>query len=139
MKIKPPVTKHKSVMIIDDNDIDNFINERILKSSLFAENVYVHTSAKSALEFLKNLESVKNLPEEIIPGYIFLDLNMPIMDGFQFMEAFQKFSDEFQSGIKIVILTTSLNPSDVETSKKYKQHIKFLYKPLNEAMLKGIE
>lgn len=139
MKIKPPVTKHKSVMIIDDNDIDNFINERILKSSLFAENVYVHTSAKSALEFLKNLESVKNIPVEIIPDYLFLDLNMPIMDGFQFMEAFQKFSPEFQSNIKVVILTTSLNPSDVETSKKYKQPIKFLYKPLNEAMLKEIE
>ncbi len=139
MKIKPPATKHKSVMIIDDNDIDNFINERILKSSLFTENVYVHTSAKSALEFLKNLESVKELPKEIIPTYIFLDLNMPIMDGFQFMEAFQKFSAEFQAAIKIVILTTSLNPSDLETSKKFKQHIKFFYKPLNEGMLKDIE
>lgn len=139
MKMKPPVTVNKSVMIIDDNDIDNFINERIIKSSLFSENVYIHTSAKSALEFLKNLESVKDIPKEIIPSYIFLDLNMPIMDGFQFMEAFQKFSAEFQSVIKVVILTTSLNPSDVETSKKFKQHIKFLYKPLNETMLKEIE
>ena len=139
MKIKPPATANKSVMIIDDNDIDNFINERIIKSSLFSENVYVHTSAKSALEFLKNLESVKDIPKEIIPSYIFLDLNMPIMDGFQFMDAFQKFSTTFQSSIKIVILTTSLNPSDVETSKKFKQNIKFLYKPLNETMLKEIE
>ena len=139
MKTKPPLTKYKAVMIIDDNDIDNFINERILKAALISENVYVHTSAKSALEFLKNLESVKNIPKEIIPSYIFLDLNMPIMDGFQFMDAFQKFSDEFRSAIKIVILTTSLNPSDVETAKKFKQQIKFLYKPLNEAMLKEIE
>src|ERR1035437_5488032 len=129
MKIKPPLTKYKSVMIIDDNDIDNFINERILKSALFSENVYVHTSAKSALEFLKNLEQVKNVPKELIPNYIFLDLNMPIMDGFQFMDIFQQLSEEFQSAIKIVILTTSLNPSDVETSKKYKNEIKFLYKP----------
>ena len=139
MKIKPPLTKYKSVMIIDDNDIDNFINERILKSALFSENVYVHTSAKSALEFLKNLEQVKNVPKELIPNYIFLDLNMPIMDGFQFMDIFQQLSEEFQSAIKIVILTTSLNPSDVETSKKYKNEIKFLYKPLNETMLKDME
>lgn len=137
--MKPPKTKYKAVMIIDDNDIDNFIDERILKSTLFAENVYVHTSAKSALEFLKNLETVKDIPKEIIPGYIFLDLNMPIMDGFQFMEAFQKFSESFQLGIKIVILTTSLNPNDVRTSKTFRQPIKFLYKPLNETMLRELE
>ncbi|MGZ6555039.1 MAG: response regulator, partial [Bacteroidia bacterium] len=60
MKSKKSLSGNKTVMLIDDNDIDNFINEKMIKSSHFAENVYVHTSAKSALEFLKNISILNN-------------------------------------------------------------------------------
>ena len=117
-------------MLIDDNDIDNFINEKMIKSSHFAENVYVHTSAKSALEFLKNISILNTAPPELIPSIIFLDINMPILDGFHFLEEFENFSEEFKSHTKIVMLTTSLNPSDLEKTKSHKNVIKYLYKPL---------
>ena len=132
MKSKTPLSAHKTVMLIDDNEIDNFINEKIIKSANFAENVYVHTSAKSALEFLKNISALSTVSAELIPSYIFLDINMPILDGFHFLTEFENFPASFKSSIKIVMLTTSLNPSDVERSKPFKNVVKYLYKPLIE-------
>ena len=139
MKNKAPQFKHKAVMLIDDNDIDNFINEKIIKGFSFADNVYTHSSSKSALEFLKNLEILKNVPAELIPDYIFLDINMPIMDGFHFLDEFQKLSSRFRSSIKVVMLTTSLNQSDVEKVKPFKQVVKFLHKPLTEMNLDDLK
>jgi CheY-like chemotaxis protein len=120
------------IMIIDDNEIDNFINERIIRTSGFTNIVYSHTSAKSALEFLKNIERVKDFPAELIPEYIFLDLIMPFMDGFHFLDEFEKYSSELKSKIKIIILTSSVNPCDLERSKKYERVINYYYKPLLE-------
>lgn len=139
MKNKTPLSKHKAVMLIDDNDIDNFINEKIIKGFTFADNVYVHSSSKSALEFLKNLETLKEGHLELIPDFIFLDINMPIMDGFHFLGEFEKLSPKFRSSVKIVMLTTSLNQSDIERVKPFKQVVKFLHKPLTEANLADLK
>ncbi len=130
MATKQNTFKNKSVMLIDDNDIDNFINEKMIKSCCFSENVYVHTSVTSALEFLKNLSSIQNIPDELVPNYIFLDINMPILDGFHFLQEFNNLGYAFIPKIKIVMLTTSLNPCDLEKTKEYKNVIAYLYKPL---------
>ena len=123
-------------MLIDDNDIDNFINEKLIKAYYFAENVYVHTSTKSALEFLKNIEvTLQEIPEDLIPSHLLLDINMPILDGFHFLDEFEKFTPELKKKIKIIMLTTSLNPMDIEKSKNYKHVVKFLHKPLTESEL----
>jgi CheY-like chemotaxis protein len=136
MKTKAPKSKYKSIMLIDDNEIDNFINEKLIKAYYFAENVYVHTSTKSALEFLKNVEvTISAMPEELIPSHILLDINMPILDGFHFLDEFEKFAEPLKNRIKIVMLTTSLNPMDIEKSKNYKHVVKFLHKPLTESEL----
>lgn len=126
-------------MLIDDNEIDNFINEKLIKAYYFAENVYVHTSTKSALEFLKNIEvTLEAIPADLIPSHLLLDINMPILDGFHFLDEFEKFSPELKQKIKIIMLTTSLNPMDIEKSKTYKHVVKFLHKPLTESELTGL-
>lgn len=136
MKAKAPQSKYKTIMLIDDNEIDNFINEKLIKAYYFADNIYVHTSTKSALEFLKNLEvTLSDIPHDLVPSHILLDINMPILDGFHFLDEFDKFSPELKNMIKIVMLTTSLNPMDMEKSKQYKHVIKFLHKPLTESEL----
>ena len=69
------------VMLVDDNDTDNFISKRIIEITEFAKTVEIKNSGKSALEYL---EEHKNDPDKL-PNIIFLDINMPIVDGFVFL------------------------------------------------------
>lgn len=118
-------------MLIDDSEIDNFINQKMVEGCNFAERIYVHTSSKSALEFLMNFERA-HLPNELIPEIIFLDINMPIMDGFQFAEEFQKIAPNVYSKVKIVFLTSSLNPVDQKRAMSVRGVYSFLNKPLGK-------
>jgi CheY-like chemotaxis protein len=135
MSAKRPTPKYSTVMLIDDSEIDNFINHKMIEGCNFSERTYIHTSSKSALEFLRNLERTGKVPKELIPEVIFLDINMPIMDGFQFIEEFDKLTKDFKTRTKIVMLTTSVNPTDIERSQKNKYIIKYINKPLTQEML----
>jgi CheY-like chemotaxis protein len=137
MKSTPP--KFNTVMLIEDNEIDNYINEKILKGSGYAKNVFVHTSVKSALEFLKHIEKSNGQPDILVPEYIFLDLNLPILDGFHFLEEFEMLFVSIKSKIKIVILTCSLIPDDRERALKHKYVVGFLSKPLRVEDLMQLE
>ncbi len=120
-------------MLIDDESIDNFVNEKIIKAYAFAKNVLIHTSAKSGLEFLNNL-AVMGYPASLIPDFIFLDLNMPMIDGFQFLDLLQE-SELPKKNVKVIVLTASLNPTDQQKATKYKQVVGFFQKPLSEETL----
>ena len=135
MAIKKPKVRYSTAMLIDDSEIDNFINLKMLEGCNFAERVYVHTNGKSALEFLKNIERMGTGQNVLFPDVIFLDLNMPVMDGYQFADEFEKLPETLKNGTKIVVLTTSLNPSDIDKAKKYPQIIKYVNKPLTHPTL----
>lgn len=123
------------VMLVDDNDIDNFINQKMIEGCSFSGQILIHTSSKSALEFLKNLErSEEKLRNDLIPDLIFLDINMPIMDGFQFVEAFGELPGEFHR-TRIVMLSTSINPSDIERAEANQHVLRFINKPLTKEHL----
>lgn len=122
---------YKAVMLIDDSEIDNLINKKMLEGTMFAERIYVHTSSKSALEFLKNLDRNQTLSGVQIPEFIFLDINMPLMDGFQFLEEFSKLSEEIRNQAQIIMLTSSVNPADVERASEFGKVYKYLNKPLS--------
>ncbi len=123
-------------MLIDDASIDNFVNEKIIKAYAFAKNVLIHTSAKSGLEFLKNI-AVIDYPASLIPDFIFLDINMPIMDGFQFLDMLQGLP-LMPKPLKVIILSASLNPADIEKSHEYPQVVGFFHKPLTETNLNSL-
>ncbi len=135
MKPKTPKPKHKTVMLIDDSAVENHINEIIIKSNHFAETVYKFSGAECSLEFFKNIEMIKNVSMELLPEFIFLDINMPSLDGFQFLDEFKSYSASLKKEIKIVILTSSDHPFDIEKAGHYKQVVKFITKPLTEADL----
>ncbi len=138
MSTKTAQCKHQTVLLIDDNELDNFINQKIIESVNFARDIYVNTSGTSALEFLKNINSLKVDCKDIFPQIIFVDINMPIMDGFQFINDMIKFFGDELNNTKFVILTTSLNPADKLTAEKISPKISFLNKPLTELALESI-
>lgn len=136
---KKLMAKYKSVMLVDDNQIDNYINEMIIKGSGFAENVFVFSGSISMLDFFKNLKSIKPLSDDMLPAYIFMDINMPILDGFQLLDEFEEFGLFPSDDIKIVVLTTSKNPIDLKKAKQYNKIVKYLVKPLSEEDLNGLD
>ncbi|MFH1320766.1 MAG: response regulator [Bacteroidota bacterium] len=135
MPQKKPQPRYPTVMLIDDNEIDNFINQKMMEGCNFAEQIYIHTSSRSALEFLDNFARADNIPDKILPEIIFLDINMPIMDGFQFVEEFRKRPAHIKEKCRIVMLTTSIDPTDQKQCDKNDLIEKFISKPLTEEHL----
>ena len=131
-------SKFKAVMLVDDNEIDNLINQKMIEAADITETIYTHTGAKSAIEFLKNLEKVENLGNDILPSVIFLDIDMPLMDGFQFLDEFDKLMAKTKDKCKIVMLTSSINPRDVTKSKGYVYVKKYINKPLSQENLENL-
>ena len=124
-------------MLIDDNEIDNLINQKMIEAASIADHIYTHTGARSAIEFLRNMEKLE-VASKVLPDVIFLDIDMPLMDGFQFLEEFEKLSSATKKLCKIIILTSSINPQDFDRSKKYKSVKLYLNKPLSNGSIQKI-
>lgn len=118
--------KELSVLLVDDNDTDNLINRRIIEISGFSKQVTIKNSGKEALILLESLTAT---PEQL-PDLIFLDLNMPIIDGFVFLYEFEK-NPIWLKNVKIVILSSSNSRSDMDRIAKQHQYVvKYIPKPL---------
>ena len=134
---KESVSFH-NVMLIDDNEIDNLINQKMIEASNIADHIFTHTGAKSAIEFLRNIEKLDKVSDQVLPDVIFLDIDMPLMDGFQFLDEFEKLNEGTKKKCKIVMLTSSINPQDLNKSKKYASVKKYINKPLTQSTLEGL-
>ena len=130
--------KYHTVMLIDDNEIDNLINQKMIEAASIAENIYTHTGAKSAIEVLRNMEKL-DVADKVLPDVIFLDIDMPLMDGFQFLDEFEKLTNVAKKKCRIVMLTSSINPQGFNRSKKYENVRLYLNKPLSHDSIVKLE
>jgi len=135
MKIKPEKFKYNNALLIDDNELDNFINEKMLEANSFVKKKYVCTNGKRALEFLNNIITSEGPESGTYPDIIFVDLDMPIMDGFTFLENFMKIKNNGLQNCKVVILTSSINIEDKIKAEKIDGHIAFVNKPITNSIL----
>ena len=134
MKTEDKTYKFDRVLLIDDNDIDNFINERMITTNFFSNRVIVKNSGESALNYLReNAEIDNNLPQ-----VIFLDLNMPVMDGFAFLSEYESLSDKVKTNCKVIVLSSSISPEDINRASTNPLVVKYVNKPLNEKYLAAI-
>ena len=134
MKTEDKKNKFNIVLLIDDNDIDNFINERMITTNQFSTRVVVKNSGELALQYLReHVDSIENLPQ-----VIFLDLNMPVMDGFGFLEEFEKLPSNILSYSKVIVLSSSISPEDINRASTNPLVVKYVNKPLNEKYLDAI-
>jgi CheY-like chemotaxis protein len=134
MKSNAPA-RFQRVLLIDDNEIDNFINERIIVSTGFSDSCTVQTSTDAAIDYLKTLAD----KPELLPQLVFLDLNMPGKDGFAFLELFNTLSPAILSNCKVVVLSSSISPEDINRASANPYVIRYLNKPLAEKYLEAIE
>jgi len=127
--------KNKVVLLIDDNEIDNFVSAKIIEKSGFAEKIISVTSSIKALDYLNNIQP----PHNGLPDIIFLDIGMPEMDGFEFLEEYKKLDNNIVNNCKVIILSSSIDDYDYDKAKQNKLVRKFINKPLSEKSLKEID
>ena len=130
----PSGYRFNRVMLIDDNDIDNLINSRIMTAHNFATHVDVKTSTEGALDSLRALKE----ESENLPSLIFLDLQMPVLDGFAFLSEFENMSEAVKNNCRIVVLSSSISPEDINRASTNKYVVKYINKPLSEMYLDAI-
>ncbi len=124
----------KLIMLVDEDEIDNIINQKIIESNNFSEEILVFQAGQDALTYLS--ENSGN--SERLPEIIFLDINMPIMDGFQFLEEFENLESPIHSKCRIIMLSSSISPRDIDRAASNRFVIKYLNKPLNSRYLEAI-
>jgi len=123
--------KLNCVLLVDDEVSDNFLHSMVIKNAKIADHIEVAKNGKEALKLLST-EGFFNTPDNSCsqPELIFLDINMPVMDGWEFLDAFYKLKNIQKDKTVIVILTTSLNPVDKTRAEKMIEIGCFQYKPL---------
>ncbi len=126
--------KLNTVLLIDDDEPTNYFNRMVIEESGLVENIVVLEMAEEALKYLSTEENGK-YPK---PDLIFLDINMPGMNGWEFLSEYEKLPISQQGKVIVVMLTTSLNPDDFERAKEYEQIEEFFSKPLTIEGVKEI-
>jgi len=121
--------KFNNVLLVDDDYISNFIADHLLSKHKICKSITIARNGDEALKYLQD----KNNP---FPELILLDINMPVMDGFEFIGAFQRYNMD-RNKTKIVIYTTSYNKEDFDMLHEIGFH-DFIIKPLNEEKLKKL-
>jgi CheY-like chemotaxis protein len=117
-----------SACIIEDDRINNLIIEKMLSLHNIANPSLSFPNGKEALDYLT---LVKAFPEQL-PDIIFLDINMPIMDGWQFLNHFEKIKSQFAKPISIYVLSASIDTPDIEKAKSYSIVSDYLIKPVTK-------
>lgn len=125
---------YKRAVIIDDSKIDRYISEAIIKKSSFAKEVLTFNAAEAALAYLS---SFINDPADF-PEIILLDINMPVMDGFDFLDEYTKLPEDLQNRCHVIMISSTNSHEDFNRIKAYPSVCMFFNKPLSDAVLKNI-
>ncbi len=125
------------ILFIDDDPITLMLFRKVVEKASFASKIDVAKNGTEAVNYFKELsenEKIINLPE-----LIFLDLNMPVMGGWEFLDRFSsyEFVQKFSS-IKVIVLSSTIDPYDIDKSKTYPMVLDFLSKPITVEILNYI-
>ena len=123
--------KLNCILLIDDDDDDNYFHQIVINEMNITEHIEVALNGEEALIFLKK-------ENQIHPDIIFLDINMPKMNGWEFMEIYKELRTDQKANVVVMMLTTSENPEDRKRAELYHEIIGFNSKPLTDEALAAI-
>ncbi|MBF8965241.1 response regulator [Pontibacter sp. FD36] len=132
------MNKIPCILLVDDDETTNYVNTLIIKKSGIVDEIMVALNGQQAHAIIQNHFSKDN-PERKsdIPLIVLLDINMPIMDGLEFMEFFDSLEDRIKEKVTVIVLTTSSHPNDLE--KMYEYGVQgFINKPLQREELEEL-
>jgi CheY-like chemotaxis protein len=124
----------KSILLIDDDNITNFLHQHVLREAKVAQNIEVAETVSEALVRLECPGEEKCQPPELI----FLDLNMPGLTGWEFIDEYKKIKDRHSKESVIVVLTTSVNPDDNKKASEMREVAEYRKKPMTSGMITEI-
>ena len=123
-----------NIAIIDDDEIYQYASKKIIKSTNRVKNIHVFSNGQEAIDFFQdNLNDTTSLPDLIL-----LDLHMPIIDGWQFLEKYRSFKEKIDKKITIYIITSSMNPDDLIIARGISEVTNYLVKPITLEMFTNI-
>ena len=122
------------LFIVDDDKLFSMILKKSLVKAGFMDDLATFTNGLDAINYIKE----HSAEETKLPNTILLDINMPIMDGWQFLDEFEKLCLALPKGIRIFILSSSIFPADIEKSKQYESVSEYLVKPVAKEKLEEI-
>lgn len=126
----------ENILLVDDDPITLMLCKKVFSRTSFSNTVITAQNGEEAISFFKKLN--KNTESENLPELIFLDLNMPVMGGWEFLDEFSNKRYERFHQIKIVVLSSTIDPEDLAKTKDYPMIIDFLPKPITLNMLNNL-
>jgi CheY-like chemotaxis protein len=125
----------QTILCIDDDAITLMLCKMVITKASFSKEIATAKNGEEALKYFNTLKTdTINKPQ-----LIFLDLNMPIMGGWEFLDSFSTIEYSDYNKTKVIILSSTIDPEDLEKSKKYPMVIDFLSKPISKEMLEYLK
>lgn len=124
-----------SVLLVDDDEINNFISIKLIKKALLNTEIMACLNGKYAIEQLSDIQ--KKDPNKL-PDYILLDINMPIMNGWEFLDEYKRLNLDPLGKSKIYIISSSVFSNDINKARSYPLVKDFISKPLNVEKIKEL-
>lgn len=120
------------ILCVDDDPITLMLCKKVIVKASFSNTIITAKNGEEALEYFN---SILKKEQNKLPELIFLDLNMPVMDGWEFLDSFSTDKYSEVNSTNVIILSSTIDPEDLEKSKKYPMVIDFLSKPITTDML----
>lgn len=129
------MSRFSNVLLVEDDPITIMVCDRIIKMSDFSDNVVSCENGKTAIDHINKLVNAG----EKFPEIIFLDINMPVMNGWDFLEEFETIKDKISPMPRIFILSSTVDPEDYKRAKAFSAVDNFISKPLSKEFLENIQ
>lgn len=118
--------KINTLFLVDDDSVFQYLTRKLLLKTAMVKHIKIFNNGQEAIDFLKAVQGKK----EEIPEIILLDLSMPVMDGWEFLEEYLMLQPRLEKRITIYIISSSINPRDIERAKKINAVTDFIIKPV---------